>query len=65
LRRFPHATSRSRASRAELEIADVVARHGFHGPSEGELSSVVWREGDAPLRKLIERYAARPDSERR
>jgi pyruvate,water dikinase len=52
-----------RASRAELEIVDVVARHGFHGPSEGELSSVVWREDDAPLRKLIERYAARPDSE--
>jgi pyruvate,water dikinase len=50
-----------RASHGELSIADVVANHGFHGPNEGELSSVVWREDDAPLRKLIERYADRDD----
>jgi len=41
----------------------VVRNHGFHGPLEGELSSVVWREDDAPLRRMVEQYAARDDSE--
>ncbi len=48
-----------RASRGELTVAEVVANHGFHGPGEGELSSVVWREDDEPVRKLIERYGGR------
>jgi pyruvate,water dikinase len=52
-----------RASRDELTLAAVVREHGFHGPNEGELSSTVWREDPAPLRTLIERYRARPDSE--
>jgi len=52
-----------RASRGELPVEDVVARHGFHGPGEGELSSTVWREDDGPLRRLIEQYATRPDAD--
>jgi pyruvate,water dikinase len=52
-----------RASRGELTVEQVLARHGFHGPAEGELSSVVWRENDAPLRALVKRYAERPDGE--
>jgi phosphohistidine swiveling domain-containing protein len=52
-----------RASRGELRVEDVVATHGFHGPGEGELSSTVWREDAAPLRRLIEQYATRDDSE--
>jgi phosphohistidine swiveling domain-containing protein len=52
-----------RASRGELLPEDVRARHGFHGPAEGELSSVVWREDDSPLRALIARYAERPDND--
>lgn len=51
-----------RASRGEITLADVVARHGFHGPLEGELSGRVWREDDSPLRRLVDEYAARPDS---
>jgi phosphohistidine swiveling domain-containing protein len=52
-----------RASRGELTIADVVRAHGFHGPFEGEISSRVWRDDDAPLHNLIDRYAQRPDSD--
>jgi phosphohistidine swiveling domain-containing protein len=52
-----------RASRGELPVEQVAARHGFHGPGEGELSSVVWREDDAPLRQLAKRYADRPESD--
>jgi pyruvate,water dikinase len=50
-----------RASRGEITVADVVRRHGFHGPAEGELSSRVWREDDAPLRRMIAQYATRGD----
>ena len=52
-----------RASRGALSVEDVVLRYGFHGPGEGEMSSVVWREDDRPLRRLVEQYATRPDSE--
>ncbi|MCD2194578.1 hypothetical protein LQ327_14490 [Actinomycetospora endophytica] len=51
-----------RASRGEIDLAEVVARHGFHGPLEGELSGRVWREDDSPLRRLVGEYAQRPDS---
>lgn len=50
-----------RTSRGEIELAEVVRKHGFHGPSEGELSGRVWREDDTPLRRLASDYGARPD----
>ncbi|HTK66081.1 MAG TPA: PEP-utilizing enzyme [Pseudonocardia sp.] len=50
-----------RTSRGELELAQVVAKHGFHGPSEGELSGRVWREDSRPLERLVGDYADRPD----
>ncbi|WP_250283619.1 MULTISPECIES: PEP-utilizing enzyme [unclassified Frankia] len=46
------------ASRDRLTIEEVVRRHGFHGPREGEISGRVWREDDAALRKLLEGYRA-------
>jgi rifampicin phosphotransferase len=52
-----------RASRGEIGLADVVRRHGFHGPGEGELSSAVWREDDSPLRALVAEYAKRGQDE--
>ena len=51
------------ASRGRMTVADVVANHGFHGPFEGEISSRVWREDSAPLIRMINGYAALPDSE--
>lgn len=47
-----------------LPMGELIRRHGFHGPSEGELSSAVWREDPTPLQRLVELYAdeARPGS---
>ena len=52
-----------KASRGELPIEAITARHGFHGPSEGELSATVWREDDAPLRRMVSQYAGMDESE--
>ena len=49
------------ASRGRVSLDDVVRRHGFHGPAEGELSSIVWREDATPLRAVVEQYASRGD----
>ena len=51
-----------RCSRGEIDLAEVVRRHGYHGPLEGEISARVWREDDTPLRRMVEGYAGMPDS---
>jgi phosphohistidine swiveling domain-containing protein len=52
-----------RVSRGQLEMETLRARHGFHGPHEGEMSAHVWREDDQPLRRLVAEYATTPESE--
>jgi len=52
-----------RASRGEVPLEDVVARHGFHGAREGEIASRVWREEPASLVRLMGDYAARDDAD--
>jgi pyruvate,water dikinase len=39
-----------------MELAEFLARHGYHGPREGELSSVVWREDLRPVHALLARF---------
>jgi phosphohistidine swiveling domain-containing protein len=51
-----------RCSRGEIDLAEVVRNHGYHGPLEGEISARVWREDDTPLRRMVEGYAAMPDN---
>jgi phosphohistidine swiveling domain-containing protein len=51
-----------RCSRGEIDLAEVVRHHGYHGPLEGEISARVWREDDTPLRRMVEGYAGMPDS---
>jgi phosphohistidine swiveling domain-containing protein len=52
------------AAHGRRELAEVVARFGYHGPLEGEISGRVWREDDAPLRRLMADYrAAGPDAD--
>jgi phosphohistidine swiveling domain-containing protein len=48
------------AAHNRIGVETVATRHGFHGPLEGELSSEVWRENDAPLRGMMRHYAGRP-----
>ncbi|HTC81745.1 MAG TPA: PEP-utilizing enzyme [Acidimicrobiia bacterium] len=48
-------------SRDRLSLEEFVARHGYHGPFEGELSGVSWREDQTPLRKMVEGYRSMDD----
>ena len=52
-----------RASRGQITVEDVVANHGFHGPLEGEASSVVWREDSVPLGRMIAAYTKLDEAE--
>src|SRR5437867_1902532 len=40
-------------SRGRLRLDELVSRHGFHGPVEGELSSASWREDASPLKTAV------------
>lgn len=42
-----------------LPMTEFVARHGYHGPNEGNLPSRVWREDQTPLWLLADRYRSR------
>jgi phosphohistidine swiveling domain-containing protein len=48
------------AAQGTKSVADVIRRHGYHGPDEGELSSLTWREDPAPLEALIRQYQRSP-----
>jgi phosphohistidine swiveling domain-containing protein len=41
-----------------MAVDEFLGRHGFHGPAEGDLLSVTWRENPAPVLRLIETYRA-------
>ncbi|UXA11487.1 phosphoenolpyruvate-utilizing protein [Mycobacterium sp. SMC-8] len=45
-------------SRGQLELSEFVARHGFHGPNEGDITGRVWREDSAPLVRMLQSYSA-------
>jgi pyruvate,water dikinase len=49
------------ASRNRMSVDELVARHGYHGPNEGELSGRVWREDTGPLRSALAGWAAMAD----
>jgi phosphohistidine swiveling domain-containing protein len=51
-----------RVGRGELPLEAFLATHGYHAPTEAEISSLAWREDATPVRRLIERYAELPDS---
>ena len=48
-------------SRDRLDLAGFLARHGYHGPGEGEISGRVWREDAAPVTALLDGYRAMND----
>jgi len=50
-------------SRDRLGLDAFLARHGYHGPDEGEISAYVWRERPEPVGALIEQYRRKPESE--
>ncbi len=46
-----------KVSRGSLSVDAFVARYGFHGPEEGEVSSTSWREDPSLVTSIAERYA--------
>jgi phosphohistidine swiveling domain-containing protein len=48
-------------ARERITLRDFLARHGYHGPLEGEISGRVWREDARPVLSLAEKYAARSE----
>ena len=48
-------------SRGRMDLDALLGRHGYHGPREGELSSVVWREDPTPLERILDGYRALGD----
>ncbi|MGH9040474.1 MAG: PEP-utilizing enzyme, partial [Acidimicrobiia bacterium] len=49
-------------SRGRQTLDAFLADHGYHGPSEGELSTRSWREDSTPVEALLESYRAMDDS---
>jgi pyruvate,water dikinase len=43
-------------AQGQLQVEEFIDRHGYHGPAEGEISSIVWREDLRPVTSLIERF---------
>jgi phosphohistidine swiveling domain-containing protein len=48
--------------REQITLDAFLERHGYHGPLEGEISGLVWREDPTPVVRLAAQYAAKPDS---
>ncbi|MEZ4333030.1 MAG: PEP-utilizing enzyme [Myxococcota bacterium] len=47
-----------------LPLERFLARHGFRGPADGELSNASWREDPRPVEMLLPAYRALPDERR-
>ena len=52
-----------KVSRDTLSLEAFLARHGYHGPGEGEVITRVWREDSTSVRELVARYSRKPDTE--
>ncbi|MDQ1496723.1 MAG: rifampicin phosphotransferase [Actinomycetota bacterium] len=52
-----------RTARGGMAMAEFLSRHGFHGPSTGDITTSSWREDPAPLEALLPVYRDLPDSQ--
>jgi phosphohistidine swiveling domain-containing protein len=52
-----------RTARGGLDMAEFLARHGFHGPSTGDITTASWREDPAPLDALLPVYRDLPEDQ--
>ena len=48
----------------ELDMDGFLARHGYHGHGEGNLSATVWRQDPGQVERLLGAYADMPASDR-
>ena len=49
-------------SRGQRSLDDFLAAHGYHGPTEGEISSRSWREDRGPVLQLLDTYRTMEES---
>ncbi|HEV7533986.1 MAG TPA: PEP-utilizing protein mobile subunit, partial [Acidimicrobiia bacterium] len=49
-------------SRGQRDVDDFLAAHGYHGPTEGEISSRSWREDRTPVVRLLDTYRSMGES---
>lgn len=47
----------------KISVEDFLRRHGYHGPREGLVESVVWREDSSPVVELAATYRSRQVAE--
>ena len=52
-----------RTARGGMDMAEFLSRHGFHGPSTGDITTPSWREDPAPLEALLPAYRDLPDDQ--
>jgi phosphohistidine swiveling domain-containing protein len=52
-----------RLSAGSISVEDFLRRHGYHGPREGLVESVVWREDSRPVIELAATYRSRQAAE--
>ena len=50
-------------SRGRLSLEVFLSRHGYHGPCEGEISGVVWREDPLPVVNMLNAYRQMSEEE--
>ncbi len=53
-----------RVAHREFDLATFLARHGYHGHGEGNISATVWREDPTQVERLLGAYADVPAGER-
>jgi phosphohistidine swiveling domain-containing protein len=50
-------------SRGRKTLDEFIERYGFHGPAEGDISSLSWREDHTPLEPIVSSYRAMDETE--
>lgn len=43
-------------AKGRMPVEEFLSRNGFHGPAEGDVLSVSWREDPSPVLRLVETY---------
>jgi phosphohistidine swiveling domain-containing protein len=50
----------ARVAGSNESLSDFLARYGFHGPAEGEMSSFSWREDPEPVERMLKKFRDLP-----
>jgi pyruvate,water dikinase len=51
----------ARVASSNESLSDFLAHYGFHGPAEGEMSSLSWREDPQPVERMLKKFGDLPN----